>query len=382
MTTLNEIEMQIEIRKTQIVQIVAGLPPHNDGVGHYALLLANEMRKNHGIQTHFVVCKLDWNGATSIDGFPAYLLAEHTPQALCIALSKATGQFNSDTKKIPLLLQLSAYGYHQQAYPFWLEKGLKIWLGNTPQACLMTMFHELYAFGYPWRKSFWVSPLQRLVAAKITKLSTTVFTNMQSRADILARWDKSKDGKVQVFPVYSTIDEPQNISLLHDRARRLIIFGTAPSRLRVWQKGLEQIKHTCAILGITEICDIGSPLNQEMPSIPNTKVIVKGILPEAEISALMSNSIAGFFDYFNGYLGKSSIFAAYCAHGLLAITLTDNHSELEGLIANNHYWVQKDSAELSWNRAQQIAECGHNWYNQHKLSIQSDAFALKLKEEL
>lgn len=364
----------------QVVQIVSGLPPHVDGVGHYALALAKEMKRTHGVQTHFVVCKLGWKGADAIDGFPVHILSEQTPQALHSVLQCLCAKVVSPTSSgMPVLLQMSAYGYHKHAFPFWLEKGLRNWLSQTPNARLVTMFHELYAFGTPWKKAFWASPLQRLVASRITKASTSVFTNMQGRVDDLTKWDSSKRERVQVFPVHSTVGEPVNVSLLHTRARRLIVFGQAAARLRVWHDAKFEIEEACRMLGITEICDVGPEIDQATPAIEGVKIISKGVLSENEISSLMLDSVAGILDYFKGSLGKSTIFAAYCAHAVLTIMVRNNCSERDGLIAGEHYWVHENSTGINLDQAQCIADNARAWYSGHSLAIQSEAFVAKLK---
>src|SRR5262245_27172908 len=57
------------IRIMEIIQIVPSFPPAVSGVGDYALLLANELRKAHNLHTRFIVGDSDWAGSPEADGF-------------------------------------------------------------------------------------------------------------------------------------------------------------------------------------------------------------------------------------------------------------------------------------------------------------------------
>ena len=127
-----------------LVQIVPRLPPAIDGVGDYAFLLAQQMRKAHGIQTTFVVCDTTWeNGGIEkvesrkqkaeiektesgntfqvsafpisafkgeIAGFPVYQLRERSAAELLRMLS-APGMPQT------VLLQYVGYGYEKRGCP-------------------------------------------------------------------------------------------------------------------------------------------------------------------------------------------------------------------------------------------------------------------------
>lgn len=362
-----------------IIQIVAGLPPSIDGVGHYALVLANEMRKNHGVRTHFIVCKSGWKGADVIDGFPVCQLHEQTPQALYIALSDLCARVLSPASKgMTVLLQLSAYGYDKQALPFWLERGLRNWLNETPHARLATMFHELYAYGPPWKKAFWVSPLQRSIASRIAILSDVVFTSMQDYAVKIAEWDRTKAGKVCVMPVFSTIGEPTIVPQLSLRSNRLIVFGQRVNRLRVYSDLTGSLVRICEMMEIKEIYDVGVPIAGKLPKIEGVSFLQKGVLPAEEVSNLMLDSRIGFFDYFSGCLAKSTVFSAYCAHGLVPVLGRENCSDKDGLSDRLHYYVPREHEHLGLADWQTIADNARNWYSMHSVQRQAERFAVAL----
>lgn len=368
--------------QTDVIQIVPGLPPSIDAVGHYAFALAMEMKKSYGVRTHFIVCKSGWKGADIIDGFPVYKLAEQTSKALYAVLSELCARvLSTDSRGMSVLLQMSAYGYHKQAFPFWLERGLHNWLNETPHTRLVTMFHELYASGPPWKKAFWASPLQRLVASRIAISSDVVFTSMQRYAVKIAEWDRTKAGKVCVVPVFSTIGEPTNVPMLSLRTNRLIVFGQRANRLRVYKESIDSLVRICELMGIEEINDIGAPIKGELPKIKGVRFLQNGVLPENEISKLMLDSRIGFFDYFPGCLAKSTIFSAYCAHGLVPVMGKENYSDEDGLIDQIHYCVPHEHDHISLDDCQSIADNARNWYSMHSVQRQAELFLMALTSD-
>ena len=47
-----------------IIQVVPTFPPVVSGVGDYALLLAEELRRSHNLHSRFIVGDPDWAGAS------------------------------------------------------------------------------------------------------------------------------------------------------------------------------------------------------------------------------------------------------------------------------------------------------------------------------
>ena len=348
---------------------MTGLPPKLDGVGHYSLALAKEMARNHGVLTRFVVGDLEWGGG-NISDFPVYRLSEHTAEAFCSLLAEVCAEVSKTNSSMSctVILHLSAYGYHKHACPFWLEEGLRWWLGEGEQRRLLTIFHELYAIGPPWKKIFWFSPFQRMIAIRILKMSELVLTVAQKYGDRLHEWDPRKIGKITVFPPFSTIGEPKIIRPLHERTRRLIVFGHKANRSRIYRDSFDALVEACRLLNIYEICDIGTNLGDKFPEINGVNFIATGPLPGAEISVMMCDSVAGFVDYGSGYLAKSSIFAAYCAHGLIPVLDEINDSEADGLFVGNQYIVPRlHSNVLTDYEAKIVADHALTWYKSHSL---------------
>ncbi len=350
---------------TAIVQIVPKLPPVIDGVGDYALNLAQQLYKDFGIRTHFIIGDSTWTGGAVIEGLPVSQVAECSATALLASLSNLCPTV--------VLLHYVGYGYAKRGCPFWLVEGLERWR-NGGGRLLVTMFHELYASGPPWTSSFWLSPLQRNLAVRLANLSDRCLTSRQGYAKSLHQLSRGKQTQIPALPVFSNIGEPEQVLPLAERTRRLVVFGGRSNRLRVYQESLAALELACRLLEVEEICDIGPPTGLSLSL--NTPVMEMGQRCATEIKAILSDSIAGFLDYNPDYLAKSTIFAAYCAHRLLPISSQSQAMPIDGVEAGKQYWTvdeqttgSKDLVEL-----QAIADNAYNWYQNHALSVQAKIF--------
>ncbi len=280
------------------------LPPANDGVGDYAVHLARQLNREFGLETRFIVCDPTWEGSGEIHGFPVRRLSRHSAASLKRHLTAN-----------PALLHFVNYGYEKRGCPVWLLEGLLQWKRRAPAARLVTMFHELYAFGPLWRSSFWLSPVHRMLAARLCRLSDAGVTSMRRYADRLAGWDETKTGEIPALPVFSNIGEPAHVPPLAARRRRMVVFGGKWLRTRAYTVSLDKLKAACRMSDIQEVVDVGPELDFRLPEL-GVPVAALGKRETGEISQVMLNSRAGFIDYPPAYLAKSTVFASYCAHGL------------------------------------------------------------------
>jgi hypothetical protein len=354
-----------------IIQVVPALPPAIDGLGDYALNLARQLRQGLGKETHFVVGNPTWEGERMIEGFPITVLPKRSGTAVLSSLLKVS------SRPAPVLLHYVGYGYAKRGCPLWLVDGLQRWQTTDVNRFLVTMFHELYAFGPPWTSSFWLSPLQKNLAIRLADLSDRILTSRQGYAKRLYELSRGKHPHIPTLPVFSNIGEPKQVPPLAKRDRRIVVFGSPGNRLRVYRESLAELELTCQLLGIEEIWDIGSRTNLTVSTANGVPIMELGELSAAEISSLLLNSFAGFFNYTPEYLAKSTIFAAYCAHGLLPVSHVGSTFSVDGIIAGKHYWIPGNQAE-DLNRLealQAIAENAYLWYQSHRLLVQAKTFA-------
>lgn len=404
-----------------IVQIVPHLPPTVSGVGDYALLLAQELRRSHGIHTRFVVCDPDGEGiggkaesrkqkaAIELDGFTVFRLGRRSAADLCQLLS-APGM------PATVLLQYVGYGYQKRGCPLWLVRGLERWrrqktdgngttaqrrkteLSNPgvagtaagvaaeipdashaapgwPGRCrLVTMFHELYAWGPPWTSAFWTSSLQKSLVRRLALSSTRSVTNLVLSARALSRLARRSAKSFVVLPVFSNVGEPRVLPPIAHRPKRLVVFGSAGWRELVYRQHRGALEQACRQLGLGLIVDIGPPMRP--PAATSILWEQKGPLPAAKVSEELLACRAGFFACPVHCLAKSGIFAAYAAHGLVPVTIPGvDAGNLDGLRAGEHF-VRADSSVLAdADHCDRIARSVSRWYAGHCLSAQAVAFA-------
>jgi hypothetical protein len=351
-----------------VISIVPRLPPAIDGVGDYALNLARQLRKDFNIQTHFIVGDTTWTGAAQIEGFAIMQISDRSSDALVNLLS--TDRSSS------ILLHYVGYGYAQRGCPVWLVDGLQRWKSLFPKRSLVTMFHEIAASGPIWTSAFWLSSLQRNLAARLAQMSDPCITSKQSYGKLLYRLNPTKQTEINCLPVFSNIGEPEYLPTLSERSQRLVVFGSRNARLQVYNQCLKALEKTCQNLKIKEILDIGVATGLELTEIRGIPIIERGVDEAQEISKILQDSIAGFLNFPPPeYLAKSTIFAAYCAHRVIPCMIISSKIPIDGLEKDKHYWsVDEHSNKLSIQQGQCIADNAYTWYKTHSLSMQAKIF--------
>lgn len=358
--------------------IVSRLPPAIDGVGDYALNLALQLRKNFNIETHFIVGDPSWNGATQIEGFPISQVSKCSTNNLLSILP------NDCLSSTIVLLHYVNYGYAKRGCPVWLVKGLQRWQAININRSLVTMFHETYASGPPWTSSFWLSPLQRNLAAGLVQISARCLTSREGYAKVLSELNLGKPLEIATLPVFSNIGEPERVLPLAERKRHLVVFGSPHNRRRVYQESFAKLEKTCQLLEIEQVWDIGASTNLTLSTVNNVPIVELGKRSASEISQFLLNSWVGFFDYNPEYLAKSTIFAAYCAHGLLPVSDRSSPLPIDGIESGKHYWVpdEQTSGFQKLENLQAIANNAYTWYHNHNLNAQSKTFAALLANKM
>jgi hypothetical protein len=238
------------------------------------------------------------------------------------------------------------------------------------------MFHEIAASGPLWTSAFWLSATQRNLAKRLVKVSDRLLTSKQLYAEILQGYSKGRFNEIPSLPIFSNVGEPANPPDLSKRDRHLVIFGGRGQRDKVYQSSLEQLNHICHYLDIEQILDIGPKLDSFPTHIGVVPITATGSLPRDEVSAILSKVIAGFFNYNPQFLGKSGIFAAYCAHRLLPVGAQMTSHIEDGIQPGEHYLLpdQYSMGERNMIMLQAIANTAHTWYQSHNLVGQATQF--------
>jgi hypothetical protein len=333
----------------RIVQIVPRLPPPAEGVGSFAQGLAGALLEGPGVASHLLAAG------------PGAPEAEPGARAFAARLEREAG---AD----PVLLHYVGYGYQPRGCPGWLVDGLAAWKAGGRRR-LVTLFHEVYASGPPWRSSFWLSPAQRWLAARLAALSDGRVTSLAHYRRLLRRLTPRLE--VAVLPVFSTVGEPAAVLPLAARARRLVVFGGPGGRARAYHRHAERLDAACRALGLEEVWDVGpsggpssaTVVPAEMAGRPLRRL---GELPAAQVNTLLAESLAGFVAYPPRFLAKSTVFAAYCAHGMLPLcgapALDGDEDEVPPC------W-EPDRHPATPEELQALAGNARTWYRTHTAAV-------------
>ncbi|MEO1619996.1 MAG: hypothetical protein AAFU53_03070 [Cyanobacteria bacterium J06632_3] len=353
---------------TKLLQIVPRLPPYTDGVGDYSRLLAQQLSTAHQINTEFIVFCPSPDMDETVDGFRAQGLRAHGAEAFLSLISE-------DIDAVLLHYSNFPYVRGKLEAPFWLADAIET-LCSQRSLPLVVMFHELPTL--KWKSIRLLNPIQSRVSKKLARIASAVFTDSHHFKSHLERWTQSS---ITCIPDFSTIGEPaaEDVQPLSARKSRLIIFGGA-DRKRVFRQ-IDRIVETCQALDISEICDIGTPQSLDPDSFHPIIFHEMGFQPAERVRQLLLDSTAGLMDYsrFPGDLGKSSVFAAFCAHGLMPICTEYNPSEPDGVFADQQYAIAGPHlSHYSPQQRQNIATQARNWYSQHSLDINAKLFASHL----
>jgi hypothetical protein len=273
------------------------------------------------------------------------------------------------------LIHFSGYGYEQRGLCFWLlheVEQAKTRLGGRLR--VVTMFHELFASGPLWGSAFWLSPLQARIARKLACLSDAIWTN----TELHGRWLREQVGPstpITVQPVFSNVGEPEHLAPLSGREPSLVVFGSPSTRRRALA-ALPPYAEALGRQGISEILEVGS--GEATPwTAPGLRLRFLGRMEKPDLRALLERSAYGLIEYPPEYLGKSGVFAAYCAYGCVVLNVSDAANDSDGLQAGVHFVNLSRSASLTNDvRAREtMALVAQAWYEAHALSRQAEAFA-------
>jgi hypothetical protein len=267
-----------------------------------------------------------------------------------------------------VILQMSGYGFQKRGVPLWLLHELEA--RRDAIKTLGIFFHELYAFGPPWSSSFWLSPVQRHIARQLARIADFWLTSREGSA----RWllPRAPGKPHQVLPIFSAMGEAAKYG--RPRAARIIVFGSPGMRQRAYRAAGKRLLDW-ATRAKLELHDIGSPLPDEelTQALRAHGTVFHGRLDADRVGELLSVSAFGLLAYSTDFIAKSSIFAAYCAHGVCPVVISDDYAQADGLIQGIQYIAGIPNGEFAADCAQRIGNAAWDWYQPHRLQRHVDA---------
>lgn len=342
----------------RVLHVVPRLPPPPDGVGDYARAIAGALAEHRGITSSFAVPE---TAATEASEAGAAVLPRQADGASAVLARRV-----EETGASAIVVHYVNYGYRDDGCPEWLVGALET-LGAPS---LVTVFHEVHASGPPWRRAFWSRRRQRRLAGRLAARSAAAVTSLALYRDLVRRL--APDLPIEVLPVPSPVGEPRAVPALADRPPRLVVFGGAGNRRRLYRRGAPELDRACVALGVERVVDVG-PAGAEPPErLCGRPVEQRGELPAEQVAAELLAARAGALAYPGRFLPKSTVFAAYCATGVVPLCPAGG-AEGEGLRAGEHYWTP--GLPTSGAALGAIAARARAWYAGHSLERQAARFA-------
>jgi hypothetical protein len=360
-----------------IVQIVPRRVGQPEGIGDYATRLANALLERSGCRSAFMV-------GTPVDiELPVKDAWLNSPVTVRTGSTFAKQLTNLclETDSQAVVLHVAGYGYQKRGVPFWLLNGMQKWRQIQPGVCLIGIFHELFASNRVWNSSLWLSRAQRYIARELWRLCDYGLTTNDTYAGQLAAWRPITQNQLKILPVFSNVGEPETILPLLHRPAHMAVFGAAGVERAIYCKPIsEQSAGVVNALGIQNVIDIGARVISVPRRLGHAAVTSMGQLSACLVSRHLLACRYGLLNYDVGCLGKSGVFAAFAAHGVIPIIIGSRAAPTDGLEESRHFlrWpFEKVLADLS-----EIQRNLVGWYEKHSVAEHADVLSLWSTEKM
>jgi hypothetical protein len=353
-----------------IIHIVPQLPPAICGVGDYATLVGRKLEELWpDVRCGYVACgyraaeqPADGQGRRDATGCRE---ASRMWSAVGELVDELAGPA---VDRVSLAVHCSGYGYHPDGAPGWLAEALERRPPQFSDIGIVAMFHELYATGWPWQKAFFTSSRQRAIAIRIARLSSALMTNRQESARWLEEMTGRSAGSVVNLPVPSNVGEPETVPPWDQRSPRALAFGGVRNKGLVLGASAVVTAKALELCGITELVDVGprAPVDRAVFDARGIRVQQLGYCDRDRVSDLLLQSRIGFIDCPFDFLTKSSVLAAYAAHGLAIFNAARRKRRRDDLVpafSSDRLTIRTlpNAVELA-----SAAKRARDWYLQHR----------------
>jgi len=353
----------------KILQILPRVPPSVCGIGDYAWRLAQEMRDAHDIHSAFLAAGTSWTQPEGQTEFPVHRLEARTAEGLAAFVQARGNEWDA------VVLHMSPYGFQKRAVPFWLARGWRQLAQMPDRPSLLTMFHELYASGPVTSSAFWLQPLQKQVLRTVARASDALRTNRQAYADWLGGIHGLKAAETLAMPVFSNFGEPEALPPWEARDPSMALFGWGIHSGESLEAVTRRALACCQRFGLQRLHLIGGQGTADVGT-SGVEIVRHGFMEAATMSRLLMSCRMAYTAYHPRYFGKSTLVAAFAAHGLALITQGTSPALCDGLehglnvMHESLLGVASDQGRLPL-----IAQSLRQWYDEHTLAVNALSYA-------
>ena len=345
-----------------LIQVVPRLIPGRCGVSDQAIFLARELKEAFAIDSAFVV--LNSNQRSDLP----YPIVHCLPSQLIETCLKLT-----EGRPGAMLIHMSGYGYSADGAPTLLAESLETVRGSG-QFRIAVFFHELFANGPPWKSAFWYSHRQQKALRRIVAQSGLNAASIGRNVEWLEGESRKKGGSpIHLMPVFSAAGETDAPLSFEERKPVMVVFGLAGTRRTAYQM-LGAAGNLVRTLGIQEILDVGPEC--DCPSeINGIRVNRMGLVPAGQLPGIFSQAQFGFVTHEWFCLGKSSVFAGYCAHGTIPVLTGPFPEEADGLREGVLVVTPRTAETARRSGWETCSRAAWSWYNGHRLHAHAELYA-------
>jgi hypothetical protein len=360
---------------TRILHILPRVPPAVCGIGDYAWGIARKLRDEHGIHSSFLAAGTTWTQPVGETEFPVFRLPELSALALVEDVAARKEELGA------VVLHLSPYGFQKRGVPLWLASGWQQIARMPGRPRLITMFHELYASGPMRSSAFWLQPLQKWVLRTVACASDGLRTNRQGYADWLERKLGLKNGVVTVMPVFSNLGEPTVLPSWNEREPAMALFCWGIHSGESLETVVRKAASCCRRFSLARLHLIGCKQAVDETGL-GIEVVRHGFMEAPGLSALLSSCRMAYTAYSPEHFGKSTLMAAFAAHGLAVITQGRTNVLPDGLLDGVNVLNESSLDEQVMQAKDSVAGIGNSlrhWYDQHSLDQNAQSYASQIK---
>jgi hypothetical protein len=273
-----------------------------------------------------------------------------------------------------VILHVCGYGYQRRGVPLLLLRGMRRWRSDYPRMRLIGIFHELFATGQPWNSSFWLSGAQSYITRELWELCDRGLTTNVLYFNQLTAWRPRMRDQLAVLPISSNVGEPELIVPYTSRPATLAVFGGPGTEQGIYlNSALNCSEMVVDALGIRTVFDMGDRLTPPPQRLGKAIVMQLGRLAASSISEYLKTCRFGLLNYDTNRLGKSGVFAAYAAHGVIPICIGAQTSVVAGQsdVKENYHFLRwpcrRDAKDLSDVQTNLV-----RWYREHSVLKHAD----------
>jgi hypothetical protein len=199
---------------------------------------------------------------------------------------------------------------------------------------------------------------------------------MTYSARALERLAPRHSGRIVVQPVFSNVGELDNPPPIDTRQPWMVVFGSSNWIGSSFTTHRDELIRACEYLALKKILIIGQ-FRRNVADFP-VPVEVLGILPPNGVSSWMQRAQAGFTSYPVHCLGKSGIFAAYAAHGIVPVVPRDGKTD-DGLALGRTMTAAASlSSKVPFEEIMKISAHAHDWYRPHNVRETASSYSTQL----